>query len=317
MCRDFYEVISMKIKLFPLFLCLLFLAGCASPAREEPARFGFTDDLDRVVEVQNPKRVACLLGSFAQIWQLAGGEVIATADDAWDDLKLDLSEETVNLGNTKELSLELLLAAEPDFILASANTRQNLEWQEILEATGIPTAYFDVSDFEDYLHLLDLCTDLTGRKDLFETNGMEVRQQIDAVLEQAKNRGTAPTVLCMRASASMVTVKNSRDNVLGEMLHSLGCVNIADSEDSLLENLSLEKILEADPDFIFIVQRGDNEAGMREYVSNMMEENPAWQQLTAVKEGRLFFMDKNLYNLKPNHRWGEAYEKLEEILENG
>ena len=84
----------------------------------------------------------------------------------------------------------------------------------------------------------------------------------------------------------------------------------------MLENLSLERILEADPEYIFLVQRGDDEAGMRAYVKTLMEENPAWQQLTAVKEGRLYFMDKNLYNLKPNHRWGEAYERLEEILEH-
>ena len=86
---------------------------------------------------------------------------------------------------------------------------------------------------------------------------------------------------------------------------------------SLLENLSIEKILEEDPDYLFIVQRGDDTAGMKAYVETMMQENPAWQQLTAVQEGRLYFMDKNLYNLKPNHRWGEAYEKLGEILENG
>jgi hypothetical protein len=27
-------------------------------------------------------------------------------------------------------------------------------------------------------------------------------------------------------------------------------------------------------------------------------------------------MEKNLYNLKPNNRWGEAYEELEAILSN-
>jgi iron complex transport system substrate-binding protein len=221
------------------------------------------------------------------------------------------------LGNTKELSLELLLASRPDFVLASSNTRQNVEWRETLEAAGINVAYFEVSDFQDYLKLLHLSTSITGREDLYETHGVLVESQIQSVLEKSRNRGTAPKVLCMRASASMVTVKNSQDNVLGEMLHSLGCVNIADSDSSLLETLSIEKILEEDPDFIFIVQRGDDEAGMKAYVENMMAENPAWQQLTAVKEGRLFFMDKNLYNLKPNHRWGEAYGKLEEILENG
>jgi len=308
----------MKTKLFSLFLILLLLCGCnAAPGNPTSDGFLFFDDLGRRVVVQEPERVACLLGSFAQVWQLAGGEVAATADDAWDDLHLELSDGCVNLGNTKELSLELLLSADPDFILASANTRQNLEWQETLEAAGIPTAYFEVSDFDDYLSLLKLCTDITGHSDRYEQYGLAVQEQINAVRNEAEKRGTSPTVLCMRASATAVTVKNSQDNVLGEMLHSLGCVNIADSDSSLLENLSLEKILEEDPDHIFIVQRGDDAAGMRSYVETMMRENPAWQELTAVKEGRLHFMDKNLYNLKPNHRWGEAYEKLEEILENG
>ena len=308
----------MKTKLLALLLILCLLCGCsAAPGNPSAEGFRFFDDLGRQVLVQKPQRVACLLGSFAQVWQLAGGEVIATADDAWDDLQLELSDDCVNLGNTKELSLELLLSANPDFILASANTRQNLEWMETLEAANIPTAYFDVSDFANYLRLLKLCTDITGRTDLYEKYGLAVQEQIQTVLKKAENRGTAPIVLCMRASATMVTVKNSQDNVLGEMLKSLGCVNIADSDSSLLENLSLEKILEEDPEYIFIVQRGDNAEGMKAYVENMMQENPAWLELTAVQQGRLYFMDKNLYNLKPNHRWGEAYEKLEEILENG
>lgn len=307
----------MKRTFLPLLLLLALLCGCAAPSADRTGGFTFTDDLGRSVAVDKPKRVACLLGSFAQVWQLAGGEVCATADDAWDDLQLELSEDCVNLGNTKELSLELLLSAQPELVLASANTRQNLEWKETLEAAKIPVAYFDVADFDGYLRLLKLCTDITGRSDLYEKNGLAVQEQIDAVLARSKARGTAPTVLCMRASATMVTVKNSRDNVLGEMLHSLGCINIADSDASLLENLSIERIVEADPDLIFLVQRGDDTEGMKAYVENMMTENPIWQELTAVKEGRVYFMDKNLYNLKPNHRWGEAYEKLEEILEHG
>ena len=304
------------ISLFLIFCLLLCGCGNTAAAPSETA-CTFTDDLGRQVTVDSPKRVAALLGSFAQVWQLAGGQVIATADDAWDDLQLELAEDTVNLGNTKNLSLELLLGARPDFILASTNTRQNMQWQETLEGTGVPVAYFDVANFDDYLHLLDICTDITGRKDLYETYGLAVQSQIDAVLERSAQRGTNPTVLSLRASASTATVKNSRDNVLGEMLASLGCVNIADSDDFLLENLSLEHILVSDPEFIFIVQRGDDAAGMREYVEQNLMSHPLWSQLTAVQEGKVYFMDKTLFNLKPNHRWGEAYEILEEILENG
>ena len=296
----------------------LLLTGCGGDVKPPVSETAvtFPDDLGRSVTVENPQRVAALLGSFAQIWMLSGGTVCATADDAWDDLGLDLPADTVNLGNTKHLSLELLLASKPDLVLASANTRQNMEWKDTLEAMGVAVAYFDVSDFDDYLRLLKLCTEITGRDDLYEEYGLKVESQIEAVLEKREGE-PSPTVLCMRASASAVTVKNSRDNVLGEMLHSLGCVNIADSDASLLENLSMEAILMADPDFIFIVQRGDDAEGMKAYVSRTLETDSAWNKLTAVREGRVYFMDKNLYNLKPNHRWGEAYEKLEEILRNG
>lgn len=315
----------MRKKLFIILLtAVLLLTACS--AKEQPAAteaadaITFTDDLGRTVTVSSSRRVAALLGSFAQVWQLAGGQVIATADDAWEDFGLELPEDAVNLGGTKHLSLELLLSAQPDFILASTNTRQNMELQETLEATNIPVAYFDVLDFSDYLRLLNICTDITGCKDRYETYGTAVEQEIQAVIDRSKQRlqsEDAPKVLFLRASASAVHVKNSEGVVLGDMLKNLGCINIADSDATLLENLSVERILEADPDFIFLVQQGDNAEGTREYVRGFLEEHPAWAQLTAVKKGNVHFMEKNLFGLKPNHRWGQAYQIVEDILSNG
>lgn len=312
----------MKKKILAVFLLFTILvSGCGTATNGEV--FGeavsFTDDLGRNVTVSDPKRVAALLGSFAQVWQLAGGEVIATADDAWDDLKLELSEDTANLGNTKRLNLELLFESRPDFILASTNTAQNLEWKDLLEPTGIPVAYFDIDDFDDYLRLLKICTEITGKHENYKLYGEDVQAQIDKVLEKSVQRVKAngePSVLCMVASASAVYTKKSEGNVLGAMLKSLGCKNIADSDSILLENVSLEHILMSDPEYIFFVQRGNDEEGMKKYVQQYMMDNPLWSQLSAVKNGRVYFMEKNLFNLKPNHRWGEAYEILEEILSN-
>ena len=314
----------MKFRLFALVLLLSFLfSACTAPAsiQQMPSDTAvtFSDDLGRVITIDRPKRVAALLGSFAQIWTLAGGEICATADDAWEDLQLNLPDTAQNLGGTKNLSLELLLASEPDFILASTNTRRHLEWQETLDAAGIPTAYFDVANFDDYLRLLKLCTDITKRSDLYELYGTAVQTQIEAVFDRNAARlaeTDPPTVLCMRASASKLTVKNSENNVLGEMLAALGCINIADSDTSLLENLSTERIMEADPDFIFIVQQGDDESGMHQLVEQTLDD-PLWQSLSAVQNSKLYIMDKNLFNLKPNHRWAEAYQILEDILANG
>ena len=280
--------------------------------------YTFTDDLGRSVTVSKPQRVAALLGSFADIWYLAGGEICACADDAWEDFDLPLPESAVNLGMTKELSLEKLFEADPDFVLASKNTQGNLDWMDTLEMAGIPVAYFEVSDVEDYLRVLKICTEITGREDLYRENGEDVRRQIDEVIahseERIKAAGKAPSVLSLRASSTFIRAKNSKNNVLGEMLASLGCVNIADSDASLLENLDPEHIMICDPDYIFFIQQGDNEEGTKKNIDQFIAENPAWSQLTAVREGRVYLLEKALYALKPNDRWGEAYEKLERIL---
>lgn len=326
----------MKRKMVYVVLLAVMLAGCgeekagAAVSQEHMVEesedknmsqedgYTFTDALGREVTVNAPKRVAALLGSYADIWYLAGGEVIASADDAWDDFQLPMAETAVNLGMTKELSLEKLFEADPDLVLASSNTQGNVEWLETLEAAGIPVAYFEVNDFEDYLSFLKICTDITGREDLYEKNGLAIKQQIEDVIAESRKRietaGKAPTVLSLRASSTFIRAKNSQDNVLGEMLGALGCVNIADSDDSLLENLSMEHIIMQDPDYIFFVQQGDNEEGTKANIESFIAENPAWSELTAVKNGRVYMLEKALYALKPNDRWGEAYEKLEEIL---
>lgn len=288
-------------------------AETGNTAMDSAQTLTFEDDLGRTVTAPcQPRRVAALIGSFAHVWTLAGGDLVATANDAWTQFDLNLSEDVVNLGATTELSLEKLFAVEPDFVIASTNTQLDLDWMEMLESAGIPTAYFDVNTFEDYLHMLEVCTNLTGRQDLYQRNGLDVQSQIDAAVARAD--GSAPTVVYLRATAVSVKVKGSEGNVLGEMLSDLGCVNIADQDGSLLEELSLERIVQADPDYIFVVEQGSDAEAIRENLNALLLDNPAWSGLTAVQEGRLYYMDQKLYNLKPNDRWGEAYENLADIL---
>ena len=160
--------------------------------------------------------------------------------------------------------------------------------------------------------MLEICTSITGREDLYEENGLSVQDVIDAAVERAD--GSTPTVLYLRATAVSVKAKSNRDTVLGEMLADLGCQNIADSDTMLLEELSLEHIVAGDPDYIFVVEQGTDTQAIEQNLNTLLMENPAWSGLTAVQEGRVYYLDQKLYNLKPNDRWGEAYEKLADIL---
>ena len=306
------------------FILLLFLNGCGNTQtlnhedrnqedrNQEEGTFSFTDDLGREVIVREPERVAALIGSFTDIWLLSGGEVTAAANDSWESLQLPLGEDVVNLGSIQEPDIEKLIASQPDLVLASVNTDADLEMEEILMQAGIPTAYFGVSNFDEYLHMLDICTQITGRRDLYEQNGLKVQEQIDKTRERIDGR--EPKVLFLRASSSSVKAKGSEGNVCGEMLSDLGCVNIADSNHGLLDDLSMEAIIAEDPDFIFVTIQGNNQEAAMQNVEEMLLSNPAWSSLRAVKEGNYYLLDKRLYNLKPNAKWGDAYEGLADIL---
>ena len=318
-------------------LCLLLLAGCgaassgpassaggASAAATAPADSGaactFTDDLGREVTLEAaPRRVAALTGSYADIWCTAGGRdtLVASASDAWTDFDLGLGEEVANIGGAMGVSVEELLAAAPDLVLASTNIPSNQEMLPALEAAGVDVAFFSVDTFEDYLRMLEICTGLTGNPEAYQTYGEAVAEEIEAARARAaaalEEQGPEK-VLYIRAAASVVKPKGSSGTVLGEMLADLGCINIADQDQSLLEDLSMEAILAADPDKILIVLQGADPEPAKAQLEEEVLSNPAWQQLTAVREGRVYYMDKDLYHLKPNARWGEAYDHLVELL---
>ena len=121
-------------------------------------------------------------------------------------------------------------------------------------------------------------------------------------------------MLYIRATGSSCKVKNSEGTVLGEMLAALDCENIADRDGALLEQLSMEAIIRDDPEYIFVVLQSADPADAQAVLESTLLSNPAWSTLTAVKEGRYYVMDQTLYNLKPDARWGEAYEQLADIL---
>ena len=309
-------------KIIAIIICFSVLSSlltaCSSEQNEyDQSAVIFTDALGREVSVpKEPERVAALIGSFADVWMLAGGSVCATAEDAWDDFGLALPD-AVNIGGAHSPNLELIFSVNPDFVIASASTSSNIEMKETLEAAGIAVAYFDVDNFSDYLAMLDICTDITERKDLYECNGLAIQSQIEDIKQAIEERALPEeqrTVLLLRAHSSSVKAKGSKGTILGEMLADLGCINIADSDTSLLETLSVESIIRQEPYRIFVVTMGDDTEKAIDNLNQMMNENPAWGTLDAVAEGRLHLMERKLFNIKPNADWAESYEKLSEIL---
>ena len=302
--RKIYSVIFVLI--------ILLIGGCRmNDDHHTSASYTFTDSLGRTVEVDSLDRVAIASGSLADCWLLSGGTICAVTRDAIDERNLDLPEDVIDLGSLKNPNAELLLSSDLDLVILMPSYRAHLALGELLEKAGIPYAYFDVETFDDYLDLLKIFTTLTGRPDLFETNGTAILTQVKSSIDQMSSV-LPPNVLLLRTSSSNVKSLGS-DTMVGNMLKDLGCRNIADSDTHLLTDLSLEGIAKADPDYIFVICMGDTDEAIAHF-DFALSSNPIWGTLTAVKENRFYFLPKELFHYKPNARWGESYEMLVDLL---
>lgn len=258
-----------------------------------------------------PERVVALLGSYGKVWQEAGGTLVGATEDA-----IDPESDVANLGSHSQPNMELLFALEPDFVILSADTAAHPAIGDVLQSAGIPHAYFSMQTWQGYMEMLKTFTQITGRSDLYENAEKSIAGSIEVTLADAQSQPDygKQTALLLRAYVTSVKAKGSEGTVAGPMLKELGLINLADGESALCENLTMEAILMADPDWIFVVTMGSDQEGAIRMLNDSLLSNPAWATLTAVQEGRYAVLDRELFQLRPNGRWAEAYKILYKLI---
>lgn len=270
----------------------------------------------QITLAEKPERVAVLFSSFADVWQTAGGRVDITVGESVERGFASRETLLVDDGAGKTINRELLLSYAPDFVICSADLEEQVKTAEFLQQHGIPAAVFHVEEFQDYLDMLKICTDITGNREAYETYGIGVQEEIQAVLASAPKAEGADQkrILFIRAGSkySATKAKTAENNFVCVMLKELGTYNIAENAPVLLDGLSQEEIMLENPDYIFISTMGKEEAA-KAYMDSVLQEE-VWQHLDAVREGRYAYLPKDLFQFKPNKCWGEAYQYLADLL---
>lgn len=288
-------------------------AESASSQLESAGEVSITDSNGSQITLDtSAPRVVAAYGSFAEAWLLAGGQLCGVTQDALEQRDLGLPEDIAVVGTVKEPNAEEIIALEPDLVLLASDITAQADIRDVLENAGLACAFFQVDTFADYAFMMEQLCAITGREDLYEENVTQVGQQIEEAQANAALSSTRPNVLLIRAFSTGIKAKTD-DELAGAILKDLGAHNIADDHPSMLEDLSLEEVIAADPDYIFVTTMGDEQKAL-DYLNGLIQQNPAWSELSAVKEDRYIVLPKDLFHYKPNNRWGESYQYLGEIL---
>ncbi len=250
--------------------------------------------------------------STTDLWLSIGGNVAGTTKDSLDYEGFDFTDEVYNVGSIMNPTYEVFLANNPDLVLLSANLSSHRELGDLLNKTGIDTYYIEINSFEDYTFVMSELAKITGDDEAYKQNVEVIGNEINKVLEKV-DKNFSPTILILRTSTSKLVPLTS-DHFAGAILKDFGSVNIADEESTIFETLNIEAILEQNPDYIFVIAMGnDYDESMKKFV-DYQSKNVLWNDLTAVKEGKVIKLPKELFHNKPNARWSESYEYIYKVF---
>ena len=297
---------------------LIFISGAVETNKAESSGeyFTFTDSEGAIVELSHkPQKTAVLFSSLAECWIEADGEIYLTVGESVERGLVKEGTELVDNGAGKTIDTEKLISMEPDFVICSADVASHRDVASALKKAKIPVALLRMDTFEDYLTILKTFTKITGETENYEQYGTNTESEIQQIISESK-REDNPKILFVRSGSSYSSAKAKKadDNFAAKILEDLGCINIADKAETLLDNLSAEVILKENPEYIFVSVMGDYD-NSKAYMEELLN-GKEYASLDAVKNGRVYFLPKDLFQYKPCSRWEESYRYISAILNN-
>ncbi len=296
-----------KSLILTLLLTLL-IAGCATaPAPTEvPAteavveaptatqaptveEIKFTDALgNEIVLTGTPQRIVSLAPSITEIlFEIgAGGQVVGRTDYC------DYPEEVKDLPSiggfsAEAMSLETIISLEPDLVIGGSIYQA--EVIKTLQDAGIKAFVSQPANLAEIKDSLGLIGKITGHVDEATASADEMQARIDSVTEAVSvvPADQRPMVFYEVWHEPLMSANGS--TVVGELIDLAGGVNLfADMPDEY-PTISVEQIVEVDPQFII----GPSSHG-DQMTAEVIGKREGWGNLSAVKNNAIYIVDGNI-----------------------
>jgi iron complex transport system substrate-binding protein len=269
-----------------LLLSLLSLAATAGAVSVKHER--------GTLDLASPaKRVVALEYSFLDTLEALGvnaaGGTLGTqgGDRGAPPYLKSLTKDVTSIGSRAQPNLEAIVVVKPDLILSDAFVHNTLYPQLSRLA---PTAAFQSrrGTYEDAMQQVLDIGKLVGREKLARTLYDEQARLVAKAKAFANPK--APAVVMAVATEQTLTL-HSTESFVGSLVEKLGRKNAVKPQGTQTQyEVTLEGLAALNPATLVVFTGADERPVVREWAKN-----PLWQKMTAVKRGRVFEFDRDLW----------------------
>ncbi|MDF2930645.1 MAG: ABC-type transporter, periplasmic subunit [Anaerospora sp.] len=231
---------------------------------------------------KKPERVVVLSPSFLELLYAVDGKAVGRpTSTAKVGIEAEKLQAVPEVGFVYNVNVEKVVSLQPDLVIAMQGLHEKLI--PILESSNIPVVILKYKTYDDVFEKIALMGEIAGTKDKAQTLTQSMQSKLQDVSKKLPDKTTK--------IAGSRPIDDGADNA----------------------PYSLEKLVENDPDMIFVVTMGDA-AKIEKTMRDDVESNPAWATLRAVRDKKLVFLPSELFLLNPGLRTPEAAAYMAKLV---
>lgn len=272
-----------------------------------------TDLAGKTVEfTETPERIIAFSTGEMSIIQALDGNIVGrpTAQGEVEEKLKDIPE----VGSTNEINIEKVAALSPDLVIA--HRQLNAKDIPALEQLGVKVLQTGATSLDEINQSIELLGKVMNKNTEAEQLIQEINNKIKE-LSSASNKEIRSLIIFGVPGNWMVALPNS---LSGNFLEAVGGYNIAKDYPKLEKfpqyaQLNIERIVESNPDIIFLITPGSPEAAKTSFTAEM-EKNPSWKSIAAVKNEHFITLPNSLFGSNPGAKVIESLNYLHKEIQS-
>jgi len=265
-----------------LSILVTVFTGC----RPEFSPGAYTDDMGREVSIDKaPQRIVSHVPPITEIlFALGLGEKVVGVSDYCDYPEEAKSKPSV--GNYFNPAIENIVALEPDLVLTDGHSESIKQ----LDTLGIKYLVIDPQDIEGIFKDIEILGKVAGVEDRAKKLVDDMKRDISNVVSRVEGAPRVRAFYVVDATDLNNPWTAGPGTFVDSLITMAGGENIAAKAPAPWVQLSIEQVVSSDPEVVILPA----EHGTAFTSLEVLEEHPAWREITAVKQGRICIIDGDL-----------------------
>jgi len=283
-----------------LVLSSLMLAACSGQAEQKNEKTRtITHEAGKTKVPEKPKKVVALEFSFVDALDELGITPVGIAQENKTDVSGLLGKDIsfTEVGTRQQPNLEVISSLQPDLIIGDFNRHKGIykQLQEIAPTIILKsrnaTYEENIDSFKTIAEAVGKTKQMNDRLALHEERLQAAKKKVDP------NDDRKVMVGVFRADSLTAHGETSFD---GELLEKIGIENAVTKTAEPTVTITLEQMVKWDPDVIFMAEADPK-------LLKEWKNNPLWNQITAVKNGEVYEVNRDLWT---RYRGLDAAEQI-------